>query len=100
LLTDAGAALALIAALVLSGAVLAQGTPQKPPRLANSGGVPAVAPAADRLLKEVGAYIGSAEAFVFHADVTFDHVLPSGQKLQFGAAEEVVLERPGRLYVE
>jgi hypothetical protein len=27
-------------------------------------------------------------------------VLPSGQKLQFSAAEEVVLERPGRLYVE
>jgi hypothetical protein len=100
LLTDAGAALALTAALALSGAVLAQGTPQKPPVLANSGGAPAVAPEADRLLKEVGAYIGSAEAFIFHADVTFDHVLPSGQKLQFGAAEEVVLERPARLYVE
>jgi hypothetical protein len=27
-------------------------------------------------------------------------VLPSGQKLQFSAAEEVVLKRPGGLYVE
>jgi hypothetical protein len=52
------------------------------------------------MLKEVGAYIGSARQFVFHADVTFDHVLPSGQKLQFSAAEEVVLEQPGRVYVE
>ena len=61
---------------------------------------PAVAEQADRLLKEMGAYIGSAEQFTFHADVTFDHVLPSGQKLQFSAAEEVALQRPGRLYVE
>jgi hypothetical protein len=59
-----------------------------------------IAEAADRLLKEVGAYIGSAQQFTFHADVTFDHVLPSGQKLQFSAAEEVVLQRPGWLYVE
>ena len=48
----------------------------------------------------MGAYLGSAEQFTFHADITFDHVLPSGQKLQFSAAEEVVLQRPGRLYVE
>jgi hypothetical protein len=46
------------------------------------------------------AYIGSAQQLTFHADVTFDHVLPSGQKLQFSSAEEVVLQRPGRLYVE
>ena len=59
-----------------------------------------VAEQADRLLKEVGAYIGAAARFTFHADITFDHVLPSGQKLQFSAAEEVVLQRPGRLYVE
>lgn len=61
---------------------------------------PAIAEQADRVLKEVGAYIGSAQQFTFRADVTFDHVLPSGQKLQFSAAEEVVLQRPGRLYVE
>jgi hypothetical protein len=61
---------------------------------------PAIAEQADRLLKELGAYIGSAEQFTFHADVTFDHVLPSGEKLQFAAAQEVVLQRPGRLYVE
>ena len=48
----------------------------------------------------MSSYIGSANEFTFHADVTFDHVLPSGQKLQFSAAEEVVLQRPGRLYVE
>jgi hypothetical protein len=62
--------------------------------------VPAAPEPADRLLKEVSAYIGSANEFTFHADITFDHVLPSGQKLQFSAAEEVVLKRPGGVYVE
>jgi len=62
--------------------------------------VPAVAEQADRLLKELSSYIGSAEQFTFHADITFDHVLPSGQKLQFSATEEVALKRPGALYVE
>ena len=30
----------------------------------------------------------------------FDHVLPSGQKLQYSASEDVALQRPGGLYVE
>src|SRR6516162_9946281 len=47
----------------------------------------------------MSAYIGAAQEFTFHADISFDHVLPSGQKLQFSAAEEA-LQRPGRLYVE
>ena len=55
---------------------------------------------ADRLLKQMSDYIGSAEQFTFHADVSLDHVLPSGQKLQFTATEDVALQRPGRLYVD
>ena len=47
-----------------------------------------------------GVYVGSAEQFTFHADIIFDHVLPSGQKLQYSAGEDVELQRPGRLYVE
>jgi hypothetical protein len=61
---------------------------------------PAVAEAADRLLKQTGTYIGSAEQFTFHADITFDHVLPTGQKLQFFAIENVALQRPNGLYIE
>jgi hypothetical protein len=52
------------------------------------------------MLKIMGTYIGSAPAFTVHADITMDHVLPSGQKLQYSANEEIVLQRPGRLYVE
>jgi hypothetical protein len=61
---------------------------------------PAVAEQAEQLLKEAAGYIGSAQQFTFHADVTFDHVLPSGQKLEFSAAEDVALQRSGGVYVD
>jgi hypothetical protein len=88
--------------LLAAATAAAQDKPAAPsatPSVADAS-TPAVAEQADRLLKEVGAYIGSANEFTFHAEITFDHVLPSGQKLQFASAEEVVLQRPGRLYVE
>src|SRR5271166_4234480 len=80
----------------------AQNTPASPiaPLPAANTAPPAVAERADQLLKQMSDYIGSAEQFTFHADITFDHVLPSGQKLQFSAAEDVALKRPGGLYVE
>jgi hypothetical protein len=65
-----------------------------------SADTPKVAAAARQMLEEMGAYIGSAEHFTFRADIVFDHVLPSGQKLQFSATETVALQRPSGLYVE
>jgi hypothetical protein len=67
---------------------------------AASAATPAVAEQADRLLRQMSDYIGSADQFTFHADISFDHMLPSGQKLQYSAIEDVALRRPGRLYVE
>ena len=62
---------------------------------------PGIAVQADRLLKQMSAYLGSAGQFTFHADITLDHVLPTGQKLEYAAAEDVALQpRPRRLYVE
>jgi hypothetical protein len=90
---------ATAALLVLAGVAVAQPKPQVKLPAANAP-APVVVPAADRLLRELGSYLGSAEEFTFRADVTFDHVLPSGQKLQFAATEEVVLQRPNGLYVE
>src|SRR5215813_3047247 len=89
---------ALAAGMLLAAAAAAQNKPAGP--AATNASAPAIAGPADRLIKEMSAYIGSANEFTFHADVTFDHVLPSGQKLQFSSAEDVVLQRPGRLYVE
>jgi hypothetical protein len=93
---------AAVAVLAVSMQAAAQ-TKSSPPATssaANAVPAPAVAEEADRMLKQMGAYIGSAERFTFHADVTFDHVLPSGQKLQFSATEDVALQRPNELYVE
>ena len=93
----------VIASLAAAQGAAAQNkpaAPNAPPAAATNAAAPAVAAQADRLIKEMSAYIGSANEFTFHADVSFDHVLPSGQKLQFAAAEEVVLKRPGGLYVE
>jgi hypothetical protein len=102
--------LRLIAVVVAAGlvglppaqraAAQASPTPANVPPVPAKTAAPVVAEQAERLLRDMGAYLGSAEQFTFHADITFDHVLPSGQKLQFAAAEDVALERPGRLYVE
>ena len=91
-----------ITALVSTYPASAQNRPVTPaaPATSTNSPAPAVVEQADRLLKEMSAYIGSAQEFTFHADISFDHVLPSGQKLQFSAAEEIALQRPGRLYVE
>lgn len=101
IINQAIAGAVLITAFAAAGAS-AQNRPAAPAGSAPAKGAPtpAIAPKAARLLEELGSYIGTARQFVFHADVTLDHVLPSGQKLQFSAAEEVVLERPGRVYVE
>lgn len=75
----------------------AQGSPPAP---AAAAAQPVVAEKANRLLEQMGDYLGSAREFTFHADITFDHVLPSGEKVQYSATEDVALQRPGRLYVE
>jgi hypothetical protein len=67
---------------------------------ATSPAAPVVAERANALLQQMAEYVGSAAQFTFHAEIAFDHVLPSGQKLQFSATEDVALQRPGRLYVE
>jgi hypothetical protein len=96
-----------VTAVVLAGAIgimadspaAAQSRPKAAPPPA-AADAPVVSPSADRLLRQMSEYLGSATEFTFHADILFDHVLPSGQKLQYSAGEDVALQRPGRLYVE
>ena len=83
-----------IAALTLSWQAMAQTSPVTP-RTSTAIPAPQVAEAADRLLKQMGAYIGSAEQFTFRAAI-----MPSGQKVQFAANKNVALQRPDRFYVE
>lgn len=93
------AVLALVALCCAQAARAEGGTSQKAATAAEAGS-PVVAARADRLLQEMGAYLGSADQFTFRAEVTFDHVLPTGQKLQYGAVEDMGVQRPDRLYVD
>jgi hypothetical protein len=88
---------AIVAGSIGAGSATAQSAPTPPPAAADK---PAMSPSADRLMRQMSEYLGTASEFTFHADILFDHVLPSGQKLQYSAGEDVALQRPGRLYVE
>jgi hypothetical protein len=88
-----------VAGMQVAAAQTGQSAPGATPPAATTA-PPVVAEQADRLLRQMSEYIASAEQFTFHADITFDHVLPSGQKLQYTSSEDVALERPNRLYVE
>lgn len=65
-----------------------------------AGAAPVVAARADALLRTMGDYLGSAEEFAFSADVTFDHVLPTGQTIQFSAVEDLGVQRPNRVFAD
>ena len=57
-----------------------------------------VDPRADRLLRAMGAYLKAAKEFSFHAEIAFDDVQASGQKIQFGATNDISVRRPNRIY--
>ncbi len=59
---------------------------------------PIVDPAADDLLRAMGSTLESAKEFSFSADVTFDDLLPSRQKIQYGGEASVTVKRPGEVY--
>jgi hypothetical protein len=57
-----------------------------------------VDPRADRLLRAMGDYLKAAKGFRFHAEITFDDVQATGQKIQFGATNDISVRRPDRIY--
>jgi hypothetical protein len=61
---------------------------------------PIIDPRVDRLLREMGNLLKTAKHFSFNAEIMFDDLLPSDQKLQFAAYEEVSVERPDRVFAE
>jgi len=55
---------------------------------------------ADRLLREMSEYLRTAGEFTFHADITYDSVIASGEKIEYGAIADAAVRRPDRLHVE
>ena len=53
---------------------------------------------ADRILRQMGEYLASAQEFRFRADITYDRVRNSGQKILLGGRAEASLQRPNRLH--
>lgn len=61
---------------------------------------PAIDPRAEEILKKASAHLKSARRFVFHAEITLDHVLPSGAKLQQSRSADLLVRRPDRIRAE
>lgn len=55
---------------------------------------------ADQVLRDMSAYLASATEFTFTADVRFDRVLKTGQKIEFGRRARIAVRRPDRLHVD
>jgi hypothetical protein len=64
-----------------------------------AGRSPVIDKKAGALLKKMGNTLRQAKAFKLHAEITFDDVLLSGQKIQYAGAMEAFVRRPDRLYV-
>ena len=98
--------LPLLVAIILCGVLPATTNAQsqekeaedQPPRVYEE--LSGIMPRADRILREMSEYLKKASEFTFHAEVAYDSVLASGQKIQFGGASKVTVRRPNRLHVE
>ena len=55
---------------------------------------------ADRLLRAMGDYLKAAKEFSFHAEIKFDDVQASGEKIQFGATNDISVRRPDRVFAK
>ena len=74
-------------------------SPASPP--ASSAALPpSIDPRAEQLLSRSCEDLASSKAFTFHAEITFDKVLPDNVKLQFAAAADYAVQRPDQLAVE
>ena len=52
-----------------------------------------------KVLDNVCHELSSARTATYHAEITFDSVLPSGVKLQYAAAMDTAIKRPDRLAI-
>lgn len=93
-----------LASLAASNAVAAAADKQAPkPAPAESAVAapePAVGARADRLLRDMGDYLKAAKEFSVHAEVLYDDILASGQKIQLAAADDIMVRRPDRFYIQ
>ncbi len=55
---------------------------------------------ADNIMRAMGEYLKSADEFSFHADITYNSIHSTGEKVQYGGASDILVHRPNRLHVD
>jgi hypothetical protein len=60
---------------------------------------PLIDPEAREVLSRACRLLSSARTVTYHAEITFDSVLPSGVKLQYAAAMDTAIKRPDHLAI-
>ncbi len=85
-------ALAIFALPVLSVAAAVLAAPAQE--------TPSTTASPENLLRQMSEELKKAGAFRFHAEINFDDVLVSGQKLQYAGAVDVTVRRPDGFYVD
>lgn len=58
-----------------------------------------MSPDADRILQSMSAYLGGLKTFSMNADIDFEIVSQTGQKLQLSSLATVVLQRPAKFHI-
>ena len=69
------------------------------PGLLAADGPYAIEGEADRILRAMSEYVKSTDEFSFHADIAYDTIHSTGEKVQYGGASDVSVRRPNRLHV-
>ena len=55
-------------------------------------------PAADEILRSMSVFLAAQKAFSVSADISTEIITRDGQKLQFNAQSDLVMQRPGQFY--
>jgi hypothetical protein len=94
--------MALALLLVLAGLAGAAESPKPPDAHVNPPKIPNVPvnPHALQILNRACEVLSSAKALTYHAEISFDSVLPSDIKLRFAGAMDVAIRRPDQLAVD
>lgn len=71
----------------------------QPVKAATGNGV-VIEESARRWLQAMSDYLKTAKSYSFHADIQFDDVMPSGQKIAFVAEADLSLRRPNGIRAE
>ena len=78
---------------------VAAGSEAHDPPVSGKWGGP-IDPDALQILKGMTDYLGSLQAFGMHTENTFEDVLATGQKIQFGFSTNIVVQRPNKIRAE